>query len=325
MKAKLLLLSASVLAANAAIAEVDFYGKVNVTLQSVSEEASDVETQDNVELSSNASRLGLKGSSEINDALKAIAQGEYEVFVDDGEKSGKTLTQRNTYVGVQGDFGRVIAGIHDTPTKMIGKPVDIFSDLTFGDIKNVVEGENRQKNMIMYRSPSFSGVKIDAMFSPGEEAGTDATTSRNGVADAMSASVSYELDGLSLAASYDSELDNQDTLRLVGAYSQDAFGASLMLQQADVVDSNSDESEEGIIVTAHYKLDNWKFKALYGMATESADGTEDLDRNQLVLGADYQLSKATKVFGYFANVNEEQGSVDVSEDDTFGLGVAHKF
>ncbi len=321
MKTKFLLLGATVLSAHAAVAEVDFYGKANVSLQTVTKEEQGDDVQDNVELSSNASRLGVKASGDINDALKAIAQVEYEMFVDDGDKGGKSITQRNTYVGIKGDFGSVIAGIHDTPTKMIGKPVDIFSDLIFGDIKNVVEGENRRKNMVMYRSPSFSGLKVDAMFSPGE----DAIDGDNGVADAISASVSYELDALSLAASYDSALDDQDTLRLVAAYAQDAFGASLMFQQADMVDSAVNESEEGVIVTAHYKLDSWKFKALYGMATESADGAEDLERTQLVLGADYKLSKSTKVFTYFADVSAEQNSNDISEGDTFAVGMEHKF
>ena len=322
MKAKLLLLSASVLAANVAMAEVKFYGKANVSLQGIEVEENDVKTQDNFELISNASRLGVKGSSDINHGLEALFQVEYEVQLDDGDKGGKTLTQRNSFVGVKGDFGTVMAGIHDTPTKMIAKPVDIFSDLKFADIKNAVEGENRQKNMVMYRSPDLAGFKIDAMFAPGEEK-TD-VNDQNGIADAISASVSYKIAGFSLAASYDGDVDDQDAVRLVGAYSIGAFATSLMLQQAEIVDSASNEKEEGIVATASYKIDDWKIKALVGTATESEDTVEDLDRNQLVLGADYKLAKNAKVFAFVTDYEDKDSGVN-SSNEYYGIGTELKF
>jgi len=115
-KYALTMAAVSVMAANTAMAaDVTVYGKANVSLQMVEEEttgAADTVTQDNWELLSNASRLGVKGKAELTESLDAIYKFEYETSLDDGDKKGQTFTQRNIFVGVKGDWGTVMAGMH---------------------------------------------------------------------------------------------------------------------------------------------------------------------------------------------------------------------
>lgn len=326
----LAVLSASTMMAGAAQAEPTIYGKANISLQQIKEEAGSTVNQDNFELKSNASRIGFKGNVEINDSLKAIYKLEYQTAFDDGDESGKTFKQRNIFVGLQGDWGTVMGGMHDSPTKMIGKPVDIFSDLTYADIKNVVAGEERVKNMVMYRSPEMAGFSIDAQFAPGEGSGADGATgddkNRAGVADSISVAAKYKISDVSLALSADKDVDGMDVVRFVTAYDHDKFSLSALLQTAEVVDALDNEEQTGVVLAAKFNIaPSWKLKAQAGQSTTEADGAEDIDVSQLVLGVDYKLAKDTTLFAYGAQNTTEQKGTDDLDKTTFGIGLVQKF
>ena len=73
-------------------------------------------------LNSNASRLGIKGKTEISEGLEIVYQAEYEVCIDSGDCKGQTFKQRNTFVGItKVVLAMVWAGKHDTPTKLSQK------------------------------------------------------------------------------------------------------------------------------------------------------------------------------------------------------------
>ncbi len=211
--------SVAVLSANAAMADgVVVYGKAALSLQNLNERVmdGDLHTQDNYELISNKSRFGIKGEEALNANIKAIYQLEEEVAFDSGDTgSGQTFKQRNTFVGLGGSWGTLMAGINDTPTKMIGKPVDLFNDLKYGDIENSTTGEKRQTNMVMYRSPVMAGVNFDIMVAPGEDKGSDplkknpANEKRNGLVNAVSSAMTYQIGGFKVALGLDSKVEQK--------------------------------------------------------------------------------------------------------------------
>jgi hypothetical protein len=217
-------LPAAILAANSAMAGVEVYGKVNVSMQQesadtdnggVSAAAPAVQNGDIYDSSaweSNASRFGIKGSTDLGDTgLKAVAKIEYEVFVDDGVdgSSGDELKQRNIYGGLQGGFGTVIAGKFDTPMKESQGKVDLFNDYILGDINSVLlVGENRADNIVMYSTPKMeSGFGAHLALMNGEDSGVDTVsgsyTENNSIGDFVSASVNFETDSLYLALAHD--------------------------------------------------------------------------------------------------------------------------
>ena len=60
----------------------------------------------------------------------------------DGEK---VFEERNTFVGIKGDFGQLYAGTYDSASKVRDTPkVDLFND-TRADIKYILQGENRDE------------------------------------------------------------------------------------------------------------------------------------------------------------------------------------
>src|SRR5690606_26304782 len=107
---------------------ISFYGRAHVTVD-VLDDGED----DGANVSSNSSRLGIRGSTEIAEGLKGILQIEQEVRYDNG--SGNFAT-RDTFVGLEGGFGGVRLGFIDTPLKLIRANVDFFGDQV-GDVRNV--------------------------------------------------------------------------------------------------------------------------------------------------------------------------------------------
>lgn len=287
------------------------YGKVNVSLVNA-----DDGSNDEWKLNSNASRLGVKGKSEIAEGLTLIYKAEFEVCVDDGDCKGQTFGQRNIMGGIKGSFGTVWAGKHDTPTKLAQSKIDLFNDLE-GDIKKTFDGENRVSNIVAYSSPEINGFSSTVAMIPGEDAEND----NGGLADGVSYSVSYKQDGLYLALAGDQDVKGQDVVRLVAQHKIDALKLGFMYQQNENTLGSEDES--GYFVSAAYKLDSAiTLKAQFGLNEDDADGSEE---ETLSLGADYKLAKSTKLYVFYTDNTDTDVDSKDPESSTFGLGMEHKF
>ena len=292
------------------------YGKVNVSVVNA-----DNGSTDQWKLNSNASRLGVKGKTEIADGLYAVYKAEFEVCVDDGDCKGQTFAQRNIMGGIRGSFGTLWAGKHDTPTKLAQNKIDLFNDLE-GDIKNTFEGENRVSNMIAYTSPEMNGFATTLAMIPAEGSDVDGDGQNDtGLTDGMSYSVSYTNDNFYIAVAGDQDVDSQDLMRIVAQYKMDALQLGVMYQQNE--DNLGSKDESGVFVSAAYKLDKkTTLKAQYGSIEDDVDGDEE---ETLSLGADYKLAKGTKLYVFYTdNTDSSIGNSD-KEDTAFGLGMEHKF
>lgn len=273
------------------------YGKINVAVVN-----SDSGSTDTWKLNSNASRIGLKGSSQISEGLSVFYKTEFEVCVDDGDCKGNTLGQRNIFAGIKGQYGSLLAGKNDTPTKQAQKKIDLFND-SVGDIKKTFAGENRMSNIIAYTSPKYGNFSASYAIMPSE-------ADDGGLADSKSYSVNYKKDGLYVAVAADSNVKDADILRIVSQYKLDAWKLGFMYQENDTT------NESGYFTSAAYKSDNITYKAQYG---NNENDTEGSDKTTLSLGADFKLAKNTKSFVFFTD-NESSSSTK-----TFGLGLEHKF
>lgn len=270
------------------------YGKVNVSVVN-----SDSGSDDTWKLNSNASRIGLKGSTQVSGGLTVFYKTEFQVDVDG---DGDIFKQRNIFAGVKGSFGSVLAGKNDTPTKLAQKKIDLFNDLE-GDIKKTFAGENRMSNIIAYTTPKFGNFSATYAVMPSEG-------DNGSLSDATSYSVSYSKDDLYVALASDSDVKGADLLRVVSQYKVDAWQLGLMYQENDTT------NESGYFASAAYKSNNITYKAQYGSNENDTDGS---DKTTLSVGADFKLAKNTKSFVFFTD-NE-----DSSSTKTMGLGLEHKF
>ena len=270
------------------------YGKVNVSVVN-----SDSGSEDTWKLNSNASRIGLKGSTQVSEGLTVFYKTEFQVDVDG---DGDVFKQRNIFAGVKGSFGSVLAGKNDTPTKLAQKKIDLFNDLE-GDIKKTFAGENRMSNIIAYTTPKYGNFSATYALMPGEG-------DNGSLSDATSYSVSYSKDDLYVAVASDSDVKGADLLRVVSQYKVDAWQLGLMYQENDTT------NQSGYFASAAYKSNNITYKAQYGSNENDTDGS---DKTTLSVGADFKLAKNTKSFVFFTD-NE-----DSSSTKTMGLGLEHKF
>lgn len=338
------------------------YGKINMTYNKYKKDMLGTtgpapypatQQEDTWKLESNASRIGVKGDYEINDNLKVIYKLEYETYVDgDGNQ---TFGQRNTYGGLQGNWGTLVAGKNDTPLKESQGKVDQFNDLPLGDIKNIMVGENRETNIIIYSTPIFSGFSFTASAMPGEQSGQNGQN-QNGPADASSYALTYTQDNIYLAAAYDNNVQNTDTIRLTGQFGIGPVKLGAILQKAKNNDSMNSSGPLGIgslssgikkftgpafsltydeqtafVVSAEWELvSNWYLKGQYGQSDSTVQNSslDDTKQKLYALGVDYKLSKQAKLFAYYAAVDTTGANAisnDKLTDKTFAVGWEFKF
>ncbi len=94
------------LAAQAQTANVTLYGRLNLTMEAVQQGSSSTENWI-YRVSSNSSRLGVRGTESLGGGLNAIFQIESSI---NGDAGGGTLAGRETFVGLQGGWGTVKIG-----------------------------------------------------------------------------------------------------------------------------------------------------------------------------------------------------------------------
>jgi predicted porin len=315
-KLSLIALSIAASAAMSANAEVEIYGKGFVTIENY-----DNGTTTITETNSNASRLGFKGSEDLGNGLKAVFKIEREVDLT-GESN--ELKARNTYAGLKGDFGQVIVGIHDTPTKDLSKKLDLFNDMS-GDYKNVIEGETRAHNMLKYSAPKFNNIELNAMFINAE------TEQDSSLTDSMSLSASWKNDNVVLGVSQDInvksgsfEKDYLNITRVMAYYTNKTLTVGGFVQQATEGDSYVGEYDrDSFHMSAAYKLDGgYTLKAQYSAGSSNLI---DEDTKMTSLGVDFKLSKSTKVLAMFTDFEKKVDGAVSKEFTSVGVGIEYKF
>lgn len=159
----------------AAMAAPTVYGQVNMAYEIVDDggDGTGVGLNSNSRnhVSSNVSRLGIKGSDDLGGGLTAVYQMEAQVNSDTGsagsggtnnpannQTSAANLFNRNTFLGVAGGFGTVVLGRHDTPYKMATRDMDMFKD-SIADNRSVMGGghDARLSDVLAYLTPNFGG------------------------------------------------------------------------------------------------------------------------------------------------------------------------
>jgi predicted porin len=327
------------------------YGRVNVSLESVDHEGAyrtvangsvrPQDPQDEIQLNSNASRLGVKGSFDLDlHGLKAIYQLEYEVNVDDGTSGDSSFSQRNTFGGVQGGFGQVIFGKFDTPLKVAEGKVDQFNDLR-GDIDWLIGGQNRVNDIVQYSSPKLlGGLTVTAAFVTAEtlyDADGDGDLTNDDGLDSYSFSAVYDDGTWYGALAYDTDqaarrsfdgIVRADILRAVGGARLGNFEAGLLLQRAEDVAPNSSGQDDSWLVSGAYKLGAVKLKAQYGSSEGDVSGRKG---TLAALGVDYARAKQSVLYAYWSQIEVDDAvfvtpaAVGDVADSTFGVGVSHSF
>lgn len=323
------------------------YGKLNVSIDKYKDEAAGAVTSNNWQLSSNASRIGVKGSESLADNLEAIYGIEWGLSADTAG-GASDLTPRNRFVGLKHKvWGVLKLGAMDTNLKNAQGKIDLFND-TKADIADgsgrIFAGETRASNVIAYESPKLAGaLNFNLQLMPGEASGVGAPPANqyNGLADGISTSVAYDKDGLYLALAYDkavagnlglvaSNVGRRNSLRIAASWKVDDLTLGAMYQDSKAINNPSvaagtAEDEKAYLLSAAYKINKATLKAQYAAASNDA-AANAIDRNRYALGADYALGTQTKVFGYYTAYSQDTGLLAGSADSkALSFGLEHNF
>lgn len=298
------LLSAGPFLAAQSAPNVTVYGRANVSADYLSNG-----DQSGLNLSSNSSRLGFKASTDLGGKLKAIMQIEQEVWWDRGQGN---FASRDTFVGLQGEFGTIRFGHFDTPLKAVRSNTDFFGD-QIGDARNLTrlrdnyggayDFDTRFRNSIHYRSPSLSGLVFDLDYSTNTDAGINPPGSGK---SALSSSLSYTSKAFYGAAAYESKDDTKsNAIRLGASYTFGDLKIAGLGQFATIkADGRADQKVNTYGLGASYKVAKpATLKAQYYMV--NADG-DDCNAGMLALGLDYSLGKAFRLLLAYASTSNDK-------------------
>jgi predicted porin len=354
---------ASAIAAPVAMADAPtIYGQVNKSIDSVDrkDSAGNSVDGDGVEVASRSSRLGVKGSEDLGNGLTAVYKLEFGVSVGDGD----AISNRNQYVGLAGGFGTILAGRHDTPTK-ISQPTDFFN-WGYGDLRqssvtvasSLKGGEIRIDNVIAYISPAFNGVTLAAAVIPseGNKKNSVGATKDSGLADTYSAALMYgsKKDGLYLAAAMDSygqqnykvhsgssataDIKNISATytRLSAQYATGGLTVNAILGNTNIDDKDlggANVDSETMVFGAAYTMGKLTPKFKYSVSkykdeseAQTALGIAKLDKKtQVGVGLDYALGKKTKAYVEYVDTKNATAGTDNTDAKALSVGLLHKF
>ena len=288
--------------------EPTVYGKLWISVES-----QDTASGTEVDMVSNASRLGIKGSMDFGEGIEAIYQAEYEVDPVDGtadESKDRTFKQRNSFVGLKGSMGTIFLGKHDTATKKSQKKIDLFNDLA-GDIKNILQGENRMSDLVGYTTPKINGFSATFNAIKGTEGLGD-----DRIGDSTSTSISYDSENFYIALAFDSELKGYDSTRLTLQIPFNRSQLGIMFQDSEKLSTGVEE--DGYVISFSQKVgDKGTLKF------QQAESDMKLDSGkQFSFGYDYKLSSKAKAFFFFTDLSGDNTS---KEKEITGIGFEYKF
>lgn len=345
---------AAVVAAPSAFAASTVYGVAHMSVDAVNNAAAGAENGSQTNLSSNSSRIGIKGSEDLGSGLKAIYQWESTVGFD-GETNGGTGgwgVQRNTFAGLAGGFGTVLLGIHDTPLKMVGRKYELFGDQV-GDFRNLTRPaggalgwDERPTNVVAYVTPNMGGFSAVLAYVMDEK---NSKSNANN-ADAYSLSAGYAAGKFNVDAAYENHAkglngvaDKDMTAFRLGA-SYDFGGIKLLgfyANQDVAIAANTVKARNIYGIGAGFKVGAaGTIKAQIGVS-DKISSVDDSGATMYAIGYDHALSKNTTVYAAYALTDNQNAAafsvngggghgettgVNAGKDPSaFSVGLIHKF
>ncbi|WP_075256476.1 porin [Herbaspirillum camelliae] len=240
----------------------------------------------------NTSRIGFRGTEDLGGGLKALFQLENGFKLDNGSFDGDAnqLFNRQSTVGLEGGFGRVVAGRSYSTTYDFLGPFDPMGysanyswATTAGATGNRKDGmPTSVSNLVKYQG-EFSGVKIGAMYGFGEVAGETRNGAKYGVG------LGWGTGPFSVVATYDRN------------------------NSASTTNTPYDRATSAHLAAGYQPSEAWKFNLGYRYYKKSlATGAADLRSDFFWGGAAYKFTPAMTLIGaiYYQNIKNVANDAD---------------
>lgn len=364
MQKKIIALAIAGLASTAAFAQtnVTIYGVADATFDSVKAtgatagDASDYNNRNRV--TSNSSYIGFKGVEDLGNGLKAVFQFENGLNTENG--AAGVWNNRDSYVGLTGGFGTVLAGNLTGPTRGLGAKFDVNTGATgigansallakLGGGSGAGAFDQRINNAIAYISPTFAGFNavvgystgLTNAYGAGSLVGHENMTADNAKQGnhAYTLGLNYAIAGFDTGYAYTAvkaagngsvaddglaagwrKLDNHR----VGVMYKAAFGQVGVLFDRTRLDQTAGED-----LTQNVWYLSGKFNVLakgaviaqWGHASDVKNNNTDKEgANHYVLGYEHNLSKRTVLKAVYSRIANKDNA---NYDYLYGVGAAN--
>jgi len=308
-------------AAEVAGKALEIYGKVHVSIDSVSAKDATGGSNNNTSISGNSSRLGFKGEGAVG-GMTGFYKYEASIKTDEG---GGSIDHRGAYIGLKGSGGSVLVGYKDTPFKDVRGMFDIFGD-TVGDARNImgsIDGTDtfnvRATNVLEYSSPNAGGFQANVMYSTAynkqETQGQD-----NNDHSLTSLNLKYKANRLLVAAGYEEHKlgtgnGKEKGARLVGTYDMGSVRVGLMYEKLDNDQTvSARHSSYGINASIKVAGDG-AVKVQYTKAKDD-DAASATGANNIAVGYEMKLAKNASAYLMYSKVSNDANA-------SYGIGGGH--
>ena len=332
---------------------VTIYGRANATIES--QKVTGVERTE--VLQNNASRWGLRGSEDLGGGLKAFFQLESGFNIDTGvatnnfgQGASGSLFNRESFVGVTTGLGTLRAGRITSPLyfasadyiSMHNHDTGTSSDALFNFFATGVNNNNS----LAYKTPSFGGADVEVAYSfaagflPNNPA---AFVEQPGSRNQKNLQVAFNWQGgpLHLGGGYAQMKDQSglpataetkdDTWVIRGLMELGAFTVGAYYERSKFdFGANQRRSRNNYRLSGMYALGQNEFHVNYGMAGDFS-GLSDSGATQWTLGYNYNLSKRTKVYGFYTQLEDGDrsnfyvGAGNGAKFSSLAAGLRHNF
>lgn len=311
-----LALAAAFSAPAAFAADTTVYGVVDAVIANVS--ASGTKGDTSVRSSGLAgSRLGVKSTEDIGDGMKVGAVLEYGLDLTDGSALGNA---RQTYVSVEGGFGKVAAGYLATTgydfsrfDPVNGSLITPLGNITAGGKVFMIGNSaslKRIQRAVGYTSPEMSGFTVVANYSGSFDGNTDTTVADTAVSTkspVYMVSANYASGPLSAALVYANKSAAGATVvktteTAVGAAYDLGIVALSATYQTNKVDTGTD-SDTAMSISAKAPFGASAVVLTYAKGTMTAQGA-DKDVSGYTLAYLNSISKTTTFYAAYSGMTQ---------------------
>jgi predicted porin len=333
----------------AASADITLFGHIDTSLDAVDVDGG----SDDINMNCTTCSIGFKGSEDLGNGLKAIFKLDFQYDTANRNQASSgtnSIKDRDQWLGLAGDFGKVRVGTISTGYKSHGAMIDPLyrtalqgrdSGLQSHFHSNAGEElEGRATNTARYDSPDFNGMKLVAHYKVDSNEGQPAANPDEN--NPFGIGASYQNGAILVFADYmdnnQDGLTEKDAWKIGGKYDMGMF--SFMGQYEDY--SNAASDDETVWHVAGTAGPLFGISAYLGFGKGEDDTTND-DYTAWTLAIMHNMSKRTMIYTGFSQVDCDSGDPDGSgsalatlsacsavgssggEDDKFSLGLKHKF
>lgn len=288
---------------------VTLYGRLNLSV-----ERQKFDGDSNTVMQNSSSRWGMKGVEDLGGGLKAGFQLESGFNPANGTAAARFFG-RQSEVFLSSNFGMVRLGNFTSEAyyatadyvSMHNHDTGTSADFFYADTRYF-----EQINKIAYRLPAFGALTVEVSTNTKDAGEADRTAE---------IAANYDSGPMHLGAGFQKTGDlKQFALR--GLYEMGAFTFGGYVQRDEDVYASG--SRTTLRLSGMYTMGNTEFHVNVGRAGKYSD-VGNSAANQYTLGVNYNLSKRTKVYGFFTKVSDGAAEVYGGDFQSLALGVRHNF